>query len=50
MSVTLARTMQPAKQVLPTKDIAVCALQDSRVMNVKMVREHAFSDGAGFCY
>ena len=47
MSVTLVRTTQPVKPVLQGKDIAVCVLLDSRVMNVKMVRAK-FSD-AMYC-
>ena len=38
MSITLARTRQPVKPVLQTRDTAVCVLMDSGVMNVKMVR------------
>ncbi len=38
MLVTLARTTQPVKPVLQTKDIAVCVQLDSTVTNVKMVR------------
>ncbi len=38
MLVILVRTTQPVKPVLQTKDIVVCALLDSKVMNVKMVR------------
>lgn len=37
--ITPARTTQPVKPVLPTKDSAVCVPLDSRVRNVKMVRE-----------
>ena len=34
-----ARTKQPVKLVLPREATAVCVLLDSRVRNVKMVRE-----------
>ena len=36
--ITLAKTKQLVKPVLPTKDTAVCVVLDSRVWNVKLVR------------
>ena len=38
MLITLARTKQLVKPVLPTRDTAVCVLLDSRVRTVEMVR------------
>lgn len=42
--VLLAIIKQPAKLVLPQKDIVVCVTPDSRVRIVKLVRKIQFSD------
>lgn len=46
--VLLAIIKQPAKLVLPQKDIVVCVTPDSRVRIVKLVRKIQFSDFFSF--